>query len=191
MKTVACVVVKSPKVFTWLSHMPVMNWALAQLTEVRGVDRIVCAAAPELFAQTKKLLAKEDIEVVALPPAAAKTDALTEAWLTAAGSPADDADVVVVVKPTSPFLPAAKIEQCLAAVRRKKHAACSPARPTTAVLAGRRTTVQEPIDSVRAFRVAAPPGGTHTVSVSLIESLDVDCPDEFVVAAALADAGSV
>lgn len=197
MKTVAVIVVKSAKVFHWLGHMPMMNWALDQLHQVRGVDQIVCVAAPELFAQAKRLLVDEGITVVAIPKAVHEgKEAVLDAWLTAAGNVAGEADYVVLVRPTTPYMPAAKMEACLSTVRRKKCASCVPARPVTVVANGNRAKFQESAESVRAFAVKPPielPATKRiaTVPVSLLESLDADDPDEFVMVSALVDAGKV
>ncbi len=197
MKTVAIVVVKSPKVFQWLGHMPMMNWALDQLNQVRGVDTIVCVASPELVAQAKRLLSEEGIEVIGLPKAVNEgKEAVLDAWLTAAGNVAGEADYVVLVRPTAPLMPAAKIEACLSTVRRKKCAACVPARPVTIVSNGNRAKFQESAETVRAFAVKPPvelsaAKRIATVPVSLLESLDVDDPDEYVMVSALVDAGKV
>lgn len=187
-KTVACLVVRSAKVFSWLGHMPIMNWSVERLTEVRGVDRIVCAAAPNLVDQARRLLAAEKIDVVAMPPElTGAKDALLDKWLTAATGPAAEADTVVVVRPTNPLLPASKVEACVAAVNRGKCSVCYPARPTKVVISAKTATAKEAVDSVRVFRVNVPAEKVtvHTVPVSLMESLDVDNHDQFVMIDAL------
>lgn len=187
-KTVACIMVKSEKVFSWLGHMPIMLWSVSQLTEVRGIDRIVCVASPTLSARAKKLLAREEIEVVTLPKDLLEAkDGVTDKWLTAADGPAFDADTIVVMHPTSPFLPAAKIEACVRAVNAGKCSTCYPARPTNIVVDSRRKAAKETVDSVRAFRVNVPAEhvAVHTVPVSMIESLNVNEPDEYVLVDAL------
>lgn len=194
-KTLACLMVTSPTVFSWLGHMPIMNWSVAQLAEVRGLDRIVCAVLPALADRATRLLAEQEIEVVAVPKAfgAEPADAAVDKWLTSATGPGADADVVAVVKPTSPFLPAGKIEACLTAVVRNKCSLCYPARTASALVAARRTTVKEAVESVRVFRVNVPAerAAVHTVTVSLLESLNVGVPDEFVLADALVTANKV
>ncbi len=89
-----------------------------------------------------------------------------------------------------------KIEACVTAVRRKKCAMCVPARPVTIVANGNRAKFQESAESVRAFAVKPPvelPAAKRlvTVPVSLLESLDADDPDEFIMVSALVDAGKV
>lgn len=196
MKTVACIVIRTPVVFTWLGHIPIMTWTLNNLLEVRGIDRICCVAEPKLVKQAKVLLAKDDIEVVAIDPSVLgqKGDRGLDAWLSAANGPAADADVIVVVKPTSPFMPAAKIEACLRAVTSGKTAVAMPGRPTTAVSSAKpKQALKEAVDSVRVFRIKAPVEVTPSavVPVSLIESLDVETPDEYIVVSALVETGSV
>lgn len=194
-KTVAVIVVKSPKTFTWLGHMPVITWCVVQLTEVRGVDRIVCVASPELAARAGKLLGATGIDVVPIPrPLADAKDADLDRWLTAADGPACDATTLVVTKATSPFLEAAKIEACVRSVTNGKYTHCQPARQVEVVLAERKTKAREAVASLRAFRVAVPaemPVNVNTVPVTLIESLDVDDHDEFVVADALVTANKM
>jgi len=195
-KTVACIVVRSPKVFSWLGHMPIMNWALSQLTEVRGIDRIVCVVAPELADRTYKLLAKEDIEVVAMPKdVSAGKEIVFDNWLTAAAGPAGDADIVVVFKSTNPFFTAAKIEACVRNVANNKCSVCVPARDAHMVSTGssRKSRMKAAVEAVRVFKVNVPVEQTtfQTVSVNLMESLDVDNQDEFVLASALVESDKV
>lgn len=187
-KTVAAIVVKNPKMFSWLGHMPIMNWSVVQLGEVRGIDRVVCVAAPAVAERARKLLAKEDIDVVELPKELLLAkDAVLDRWLTAATGPAFDADTLVVSKASSPFLPAAKIEACVRAVNRGKCTGCQPARTIAAVVTTRKTRAKESVEAVRVFKVNVPAEAVRldTVSVSLIESLDVEQPDEFVLVDAL------
>lgn len=188
-KAVACVVVSSARAFSWLGHMPILNWTMTQLADVRGLARVACVVSPELRAQAVKLLrADAGVDVVVRP--ASVPDADTDRWLTSAAGPAADADVVVAVRPVNPFLPAAKIEACLRKVVRGACSTCVPARDTAAVSRNVRLRgAKAPVDGVRVFRVAAPreEAVVHTVPVSLVESLDVSAHDQFIVAAALAD----
>ncbi len=195
-KTVACVVVKSAKLFSWLGHMPIMNWSLTQLHEVRGVDRIVCVAHPQVADRARKLLAKEDIEVVTLPRELVEAkDAVLDKWLTAASGPAGEADIVVVTTATSPFMPAAKIEACLNNVAKGKCSTCVPARDANVVSSGssRKSKMKAAVEAVRVFRVNVPVEQTtfHTVAVNLMESLDVENQDEFVLASAMVESDKV
>lgn len=184
-KKVACLVVKSSKAYHWLGHMPILNWCTVKLAEVRGIDRIVCVADPKLAPRAKMLLDKEGIEVVSLPPTV--TDKTFDAWLTCATGPASDADVVAVVKPNSPFLPSAKIEACLTAVARQKCTHSFPARAVQIVHGSKEVKSSEVVGSLRVFRVNTPVErvSVKTVAVSLLESLDVDSQDEFVMIDAL------
>lgn len=196
-KTVACLVLKTPKVFTWLGHMPVMNWGLTQLQEARGIERIVCVPAPELAARAKALLSKEKIEIVPMPRdvALAPRESVLHDWLTAANGPAAEAEIIVLTKATSPFLPAAKIEACVAQVARGKCSVCLPARASTIVTMNqyRKAKSNEPIDGLMVFRVNVPQEKAvlQTVRVNLMESLDVDNHDEFVLVSALVDSDKV
>lgn len=191
-KTVACVVVRSSKSFAFLGHMPTMNWAMSKLMEVRGIDRIVCAVEPKLLKQAAKLLAGEGVEIVPIPKGLkSESEKELDAWFTSAGGPAFDADIVVVTKVTSPFLPAAKIEACLDRVARKKFTHCVPARDAQIVLtkSAMKAAAKEAVRGVRAFRVKVPAerAAYGTVPVTLLDSLDVDNQDEFVLAAAMVD----
>lgn len=192
--TVAVIVVKSPKMFSWLGHMPIMNWAVAELHEVRGIDRIVCVAAPAVAARARKLLGKEDIDVVDLPKELVDAkQAVVDLWLTSAIGPAADADAVVVTTASSPFLQAVTIETCVRAVTRGKFTHAQPSREAAVVANNRRVKGAEAVDSVRVFRVNVPAEQmvVRTVPVSLIQSLDVEQPDEFVVADALVAANKI
>ncbi len=195
-KTVACILVKSPKVFSWLGHMPIVNWSLAELNDVRGIDRIVCVTDPALTDRARKLLAKEDIDVVPLPKELISAKAqLVDNWLSSVAGPASDADVIVVTKATNPFLKAAKIEACVNHVFRGKCSTCVPARDANVVTTGcsRGSKMRAALEAVRVFKVNVPVEQTtfHTVAVNLMESLDVDNQDEYVMASALVDADKV
>ena len=200
-RTVACFIVRTAKVFSWLGHMPIMNWSLTQLTEVRGVDRIVCVAAKSVAEQTKKLLANEKaIETTVIPQQASNLNARAfDEWLVSAAGPASDAEILLVIKPTSPFLPAGKIEACLNHVSRGRCVMCYPARDAAVVIDKERTkTLPERLEGVRVMRVKAPAEGTgraiptiQTVPLSLMESLDVEVPDEFLLASALVESGKI
>lgn len=195
-KTVACLVIKTPRVFTWLGHMPIVNWSLTQLQEVRGIDRLVCVADPFLAERSRKLLAREKIEVVSLPKELlnAKEEALDE-WLVSAGGPASDATVLVVTKATSPFLPATKIEACVREVTRGKCTVCVPSRAASVVgLATFQAAVtKEAVDGFRVKKINVPreERSFKTVKVNLMESLDVNNADEFVLASALVESDKV
>lgn len=198
MKTVACVMVTSAKVFSWLGHMPVMNWSLERLAEVRGVGRMVCVASPALVPQATKLLAKLCIDVVPIPDgvlkAAKNPEAVLDAWLTSATGPAAEADVVAVVRPTSPLMEAGRIEACINRVVSGKATVCQPARNTKVAGPSRKAKLQEPVESVRVFKVAVPQEAVPvltTVPVSLHESLDIDNDDEFVLVSALVEANKI
>jgi hypothetical protein len=196
MKTIACVIVTSDKVFSWLGHMPVMLWSISQLVEVRGVSRVACCAAPKLADRARQLLAKQGIEVVSLPPQLARQpdEKTLEKWLCSAGGPAPDADALVVVRPTTPFLPAAKIEACVRHVARGKCAACVPARVTSVVGPARTARAYEAVPAVRAFRVQTVPDAAVNLrytEVSLLESLDVEAHDQFVLASAMVEGNKV
>lgn len=191
-KIVACVMVRSPKLFSWLGHMPIMNWSLSQLQEVRGIDRIICVAYPQVADRARKLLAKESIEVVTLPRELVEAkDSVLDKWLTAADGPAGIAEVVVATTATSPFLPAAKIEACLNNVVKGKCSTCVPARDANVVSQGspRKSKMKAAVEAVRVFKVNVPveQASYHTVSVNLMESLDVENQDEFVLASAMVE----
>lgn len=195
MKTIAVIVVRSQKLFEWLGHMPVANWAFAQLSEVRGIDRIICVADKKLHARAKKLVGAEGVDVVEIP-SDAKTEASLHLWLCSATGPAADADVVFSVVPSSPFLSAAKLEACVEEVR---HGAglCHPARPCRVLFSeGYKTkeaSLPEILPGVRAYRVPAvsEQASFKTVEVGMIEALDVIDPDNFAVAQALITSGAV
>lgn len=193
-KTVACVVVRSPALFSFLGHMTLMHWSLTQLQEARGVDRIVCVALPELAARAKVLLATAEIEVSAIPKAVTTDDAL-ERWVTAADGPAGDAAVVVLDHCTSPFLPAAKIEACVRQVASGKSSTCVPARDAHIVVptGPRQAVVRHAIAGLKVFRVAVPVEAIKagTVKISLTESLSVDNLDEFFLVSAMVDGNRI
>lgn len=196
MLTVACVVVRTPKMFDKLGRLPVINWSLNKLAEVRGVDRIVCVAEPRLAEKARKAVARQNITLVVMPDAVVRhrNDRSVEKWVCSAGGPAEDADVILFLRPTSPFLPTGKIEKCLRDVREGRCNAAIPGRPTTAIVPGKpRQALKEPVDSLRVFRgkVKIEEADFRVVPVSLIESLDVETDDEYLMATALVASGTV
>ena len=199
MKTVAIITVTSPKVFSWLGHMPVMSWSVTQLLEVRGISRIVCAAVKDLAKRARDLLVKEDddIPTVTIPDSVLKQDRLDK-WLVAADGPAADADVIALVQPTFPFLPSAKIEGCIDLVGRNfADTACTAQEVNAWTSYGRGRAYAE----VLGCCVYAPArvkekkeksyGRFRPVLVSLIESLDVTDADNHRLAKALVADGSM
>jgi len=181
LSTVAAIIVQTPKVFSWLGHMPVMTWSLNQLLEVRGVDRIVCVAVPDLAARAGRILVKDEIEVTTIPDNV-KDQTTLHKWLCAANGPAATADVLVAIKPTAPFLPSAKIEACLHKVKRCKNCDHCTLHRYATVDSLQVFKVQAVIESVALQRAAVP--------VSLIESLDVTDPEGLRVATALVVSGT-
>lgn len=195
-KTIAVIVVKSAKVFSWLGHMPIMNWSITQLKDVRGVHQVVCVASRGLAKRAAEMLAREEIETVTIPDNVLKQgESHIDKWLVSATGPAADADVVVVVKPTSPFLPAAKIEGCLDLVRRKFADASCTVQAVNLVHGAGRTQAYAEVPGCRAFAAQAvnthiDPKRFRPVTVSLIESLDVTDADNHRLASALVAEGS-
>ena len=194
MQTVAVIVVTSPKVFSWLGHMPIMNWSYTQLTEVRGIDRVICVASKDLAARCKQMFAKDDIETVTIPDRVLKQGEIDK-WLVAADGPAAAADVIALIKPTSPFLPAAKIEGCIDLVRRDFADTCCTVQKSQGWTEwGARPTAYVEVPGCRAFsprRVQEQGRRFRPVTVSLIESLDVTDADNHRVAKALVAEGTV
>ncbi len=192
-KTMACLVVTSAKVFNWLGHKPVMNWALAALDEVRGLDKIVCLAASRYADQAKKLLAREQIEVVSLPKAvaAATNVQVLDKWLIA--GIAAEYDVVAVVNPASPFLPGVKIEACINLVREQKADISCTSREVVARLVdadSARVTAYAELPGCRVFAASRPgPHRFKPVNVTLRESLDITEPSNLQIATALVGKG--
>jgi hypothetical protein len=177
-RTTAVILVKSPKVFSWLGHLPIMNWSVTQLLEVRGVDRITCIATSDLVKRAKEMLIQHDIEAVGIPAEVTKRgDADIEKWLVSVKGPACDADVVALVRPTSPFLPAAKIESCIDFVVRNFADTCCTVQEVNAWSGAARSQVYIEAPGCKVFaplRVAEKPiGRFRPVQVSLVESLDV------------------
>lgn len=181
MHTIACLVITNPKAFSWLGHMPVVNWTRDKLADVRGVDAVVTVASKDLVAQTSRLLAADDIKVIPIPDNCKNIDQ----WLCSAEGPAAEADIVLRVRPTAPFLPAATIEECLNRVRRQKCQICVPARRLD------RYTIA--VDSMRVFIPTSihtsEPNGYDTVPVNSIEALDVTEPEDSTLADALVRVG--
>jgi hypothetical protein len=103
-----------------------------------------------------------------------------------------DADILLVSKGSSPFLTSGRIEACLTHVRRNR---CTFAQPSREVIVAgvKKTKAAESVESVRVFKVSVPKEQrtVRAVPVSMIESLDVDNPDQFVLADALVSADKI
>lgn len=196
-KTVAVLVVKSQKVFGWLGHMPVMTWSMVQLMEVRGLDRIICITVKDFVKRVSEMLGKEKIEVIAMPDKIVKQDnANFDKWLCSADGPAADADVVAVIKPTSPFLPAAKIEGCIDVVLRNFADVSYTVQEVNAWTSWGRIQAYAEVPGCRVFapnRVSKSNnlGRFRPITVSLIESLDITDSDNHRIAKALVADGPI
>lgn len=186
-KTVVCLLVDNPTVFQWLGHQPILAWTLKQLQEVRGIDEIVCVATTPLKAQATKMLAEDDIEV--LPWPATRNDKALEEWAVKTG-PAKGAEVAVLLRPTTPFLPAGKIEACLHRAQKGNCSHCVPAQTVDAVKGKTRTFALASNIKVLNTRHAGVPV-LQTVPISLIESIDVARQDGYTVAEALTQSSLV
>lgn len=198
-KTVAAVlVVSSPKVFDWLGHLPVMNWALVQLAEVRGLSRVECVAAKALAKRASQMLAQEEQEIkthVMPDDVLKKGGDVFDRWLVSANGPCADADVIAVVQPTTPFLPAAKIEACISSVSRNFADSCLTASEVRMIsdLGLRDGYAHAP--GCRAFSPSRTLAGTgkrvRPLAVGLVESLDLTVADNYRLAKALVSDGLV
>lgn len=112
----ACVIVRDLKGLKKIGGDPVVNRLLAQVQEVRGVNRIIVATVPELGNRVRRAIPGE-IDVVEIPD---DTTARPARWLSAKDGPAHNFDIVLCVYTNAPFLTAAKMEACVWAVRSKK-----------------------------------------------------------------------
>lgn len=181
MKTVACVIVDTPKVFQFLGHLPLLGWAVEKLSEVRGIDKIICLAQHNLASDAKKFLAEYEIECLTIPK---EFKVGTAGYNSYIGSVMLAYDVAVRLKPTTPFLPASKIEKCVSLVSKNKAAKAWPARRI-----GRGC--EEAMGLTVVHTRKNDPGAVKSVPVSLIESLDADRQDEYVLISALVESGKV
>lgn len=181
MKTVACVVVDTPKVFQFIGHLPLLGWVAEKLNEVRGIDKIICLAHHDLAGDAKKLLAEYEIECLTIPKECKAGSAAYNSYI---GSVMLAYDVAVKLKPTTPFLPASKIEKCVHLVRKNKATKAWPARKTGR---GCEEAMALTVTNTR----KNDPGAVKSVPVSLIESLDADRQDEYVLISALVESGKI
>ena len=185
-KTVAVVSVQSEKVFAWLGHMPVLNWCLTRLEDVRNVDQVVCVTAKAFTRKVRELVDTSKIDVVEIPADVANatvgvtngrssTSAL-ENWLCSANGPGSDADVIAVIGATNPFLPAGTIEDCIDSVIRKFADLCCTTQEVNAWTPYGKTTGHAELLGCRVFapaRVKEPYSKFRPVHIGTIESLDV------------------
>lgn len=193
-RTVAVIVVTTPKVFNWLGHMPLMTWSLVQLKEVRGIDNIVCVAYKELTKRSKEMLDK-DIEVHTLPDSFLKlSDLDLDKYLVSINGPVNDADVVLVLYPTLPFLSSSKIEGCLDLVRRNLADISHTVQECNIITnQGNKSHTYADVPGCRAFIPSKINNITKAkhITVSLIESINVLDPDNYKIAKALVNEGDV
>lgn len=188
---IACILVDTPKVFDWLGHMPIISWCLTHLTEVRGIDRAIIYATPPLLKAAERF---QDDFVEVLGMEKPKGVLTHEDFLFNITSSPFPKNPLAVIRPTVPFLPASKIEECVENVLQETcdfayTARCftAPNRPHDSVCETNSTV------EVAGCRVFLPGRGRsqRAVPVSLIESLDILKPDDYRVAEALTTTGAV
>lgn len=188
-RTTCCVVVQHPKVFRDFGGQTYLSRALAAIEDVRGIDETVFLSSPALAARVKETL--PDAKIFKLPPTMVGMDR----WLES--GPAEKSDIVLLVQPTSPFMTAGKIEQCLDAVRRRQvDEALTVVEVTARDEVGRPKKAEAATSGgCRAFGsrrlcIASPRKQLQAckgVRVTLTESVDVLLPDqEFMAHAILA-----
>jgi 2-C-methyl-D-erythritol 4-phosphate cytidylyltransferase len=187
--TLAVVNVDQPVALVWLGHMPVVNWILAQLAEVRSLQRTVVLTIPELAEPLRQYV--RQYPVLSRPATLPAAD--LEAYLWSASGPAAEADIVLLVEATNPFVQAATMELCLREARTTAPSVLlgRPCRVVNA--AARPQPAFEALPQVRALRrsqsapAQRPPA--KLVPVGTIESLSVADPEQLCLAQALVSSG--
>lgn len=179
MKTVAFVLLDTPKVFQFIGHQPLAFWVIEKLQEVRGIDKIICAVRHDLLTEATKTFNKFDVECLGIPKDLKPSSSKYNVWH---AEQVSAYDVAVTLKPTTPFLPTSKIEKCVNLVVKHKATQVSPVR--------RRGRCEEAM-AMTVNHTSKKAAGIVTVPVSLIESLDADDPDEYVLISALVESGKV
>jgi hypothetical protein len=189
--TAVVIVVKTSKVFNVLGHKHVLNWTLSQIKDVRGVTQIVCVTHPRLLEQTRELLTdEEDLTIISAPVEALKNDVSLEKWLCSNTGPCAGASVVAMCTPTSPFLPASKIEMCIDLVRRKHADMAYTGREVQARTAQGKITGTMELPGCVVFAVSTigtAPRRFKSVEVSVTESLDITDVSNFRLATLMAE----
>jgi hypothetical protein len=191
-RTDCVLVVNSARVFSCLKGVPIIDWVVSELYDVRGLGKITCVSVSRLRARAEEALRSAEIPVLSLPRELTDLNSqVFDNWLVSHG-PVAGADIVTVVRPVHPLMPGAKIETCIEKVKKKKVPFCSPAREV--VLSNvRRITTNARTEGVRVFRPGnrEPNSTVGVVAVNLMESLNVDNHDEYVLIDALVASGKV
>lgn len=199
-KVSACVPIFDDIDLHWLGHRSLLQRACDCLSQVRGISRVVVCGRKHMLAKLPPLKDEDEGERCQLPDAVSKLgfSAKLRTWLlTSPLSVVKDEEVLVVLRPTLPFLPSAVIEACLSRVLKKKVDACLPGRATYILtLHGpiERSAFLDPLRHLYIGRNnAAPYRDTEGCmqEIGLVESIDVSEPDGMVVAEALTAAGTL
>lgn len=190
-RAAVCMILDSPIAFERLGSRSILERCVENLEGIRGVDEVVFAGSAQMLRRAGKIVQQQ--ELLTIPAAVARQkSAEVDNWLLA-HERLEGFGTVALVRPTTPFLPGAKLEQCVRSVARGQCGVCVPARGVDVVGQATFTKVQAAVRNVRA--VLAATGGKSVkinhVPVSLIESLDAAVHDEFVMMSALVDSGKI
>jgi hypothetical protein len=190
-RVIACVVVTDPASFIRLGARTVLEWSMATLAEVRGIDAVFVFASAELRGRVAS--ASGQRPVVVPGPVAAADDLFALDAATAPLGPAfREAKGALVISPVCPFLPVARYERCVAMLGKEDAnrvvlgweadvvAISSLSRPEKVLVPGVSAEVLG-VAPGKVRRVVAP--------ASRIESIDVCHPDNLQLARALVGCG--
>jgi len=188
MSIAAAVVVDHPVALFWLGHMPVVNWVLAQLADVRGLQCTVVLTRRHFAATVRRYVEPCAVSVHELPDALLGQEIESFVW--SPSSPLANHAVVLLVQALTPFTSAASLELCLRQAKQQAQSVVV-ARPCQVVVGKRLQPAQEIVLQIRALHRPGVDASLTTVPVGFIESLRVVDPEQLQLAQALVFSGNV
>ena len=178
MKIIACVVCKDYRCFDKLGDTTILERVLCNLARTRGIERTILFADHRYFAKVADVARRIDHEAFEVPWQTTTNPEKMRAWLKTECQL--EPEFIVLAEAIYPFLSAEKMEEALAHAQQKK----------TTTYVGRlfpSATVPLPHFQIAAVDKASEVtiSNYHTISVSLIEALDMRKQDEYGIADAL------
>lgn len=187
--------------FSWLGSRRAIQWVFDRLSEVRGVDRVVCVTTPELAKAVDGILS-DDVSVFSTPAGVSSSAGEMLGWACSDG-PAKDYNSALMVSASAPFLSSGRMEECLELVRSGKSVTARPVRTIRVIDrhgdgcdSASATAIQPAgLVALRPEKFAGScddwPKDFVGVEVGFIESIDVKDDEQLAVAQAVADNGVV
>jgi hypothetical protein len=171
--TVACLVFKTARCFDQLGDKAVAAWMIANLHGVRGIERMLFFADTRFFSRAKELADGYGYDCYELPWQTSADATRLRQWLRTNRNMTPRS--IVLAEPVFPYLPAGKIEACLAHANRTK---------STSLLMRVFANVKATLPDFR-VHIETETAARPIVEIDIVEALDVRNQNEFRLADAL------